>query len=184
MTDSKYLCFPEVNLRRWSKKMPSFPDAIDEYKKQLERGYVQVAYQGLMEFFRKLKAHFATEYPAFSISTNIYYGYMDMTYFSLVPNSLKRQKLKIALVFLHDDFRFEVWLSGSNRDVQEQYWDQLKTAELGEYFLVSNPRAVDYVLGHTLVGEPDFKDLDGLTKQIEVGTLDFIRGVENILSRL
>lgn len=88
--------------------MGSFPESMNEYKKQLNRGYIQEAYQGLMVFFRDLQLHFKKNYPDYSISGNIYY---DMTCFSLFPESLKRRKLKIAIVFIHDIFKFEVWLS-------------------------------------------------------------------------
>ena len=106
-----------------------------------------------------------------------------MTYFSLFPESLKRRKLKIALVFIHDRFRFEVWLSGSNRNVQSKYWKLLKESDWNKYHLASNPKGVDYVIDHILINNPDFSDLDTLTRQIERGTLEFIRDVEGFLSR-
>lgn len=163
--------------------MNSFSEAMDEYKKQLKRGYIQVAYKGLMEFFRDLRATFKRGYPAFSMSSSIYYGYMDMTYFSIVPEFLKRRKLKIALVFIHEPFRFEVWLSGMNRKVQAKYWNVLKEIDLGEYHLASNPGTVDYVIGAVLVDKPDFRDLGTLIEQIERGVLEFTEDVEEFLSK-
>ena len=163
--------------------MGSFPESMNEYRKQLKRGYIQEAYLGLMEYMRDLRSHFKNEYPEYSVSGSIYYGYMDMTYFPLFPESLKHRKLKIAIVFIHDTFRFEVWLSGANRDVQSKYWKLLKESEWQEYHLTSNPRAADYVLDHILFEDPDFRDLDTLTRQIEKGTLEFISDVEGFLSR-
>ena len=163
--------------------MGSFLESMNEYKKQLKRGYIQDAYQGLMEFFRDLRSHFKNKYPDYSVSGSIYYGYMDMTYFSLFPESLKSRKLKIALVFIHDKFRFEVWLSGSNRNVQTEFWKLLKERDWNKYHLAANPRAVDYVIDHILINDPDFSDLDTLSRQIERGTLDFIKDVEGFLSR-
>jgi hypothetical protein len=162
--------------------MGSFPEAMNEYKKQLERGDIQEAYQGLMEFFRGLKSHFKNSYPEYSVSGSIYYGYMDMTYFSLFPESLKCRNLKIAVVFSHEAFRFEVWLSGTNRNVQAKYWQWFKGNDWQQYPLASNPRAVDYVVEHVLVDEPDFSDLEVLTGQIESGTVRFITDMEGILS--
>jgi hypothetical protein len=162
--------------------MRLFPESMNEYKKQLKRGYIQDAYQGLMEFFRDLRLYFMNKYPAYSVSGSIYYGYMDMTYFSLFPESLKHRKLKIAIVFIHDKFRFEVWLSGSNRNVQKEFWKLLKESDWDKYHLASNPKAVDYVIDHILINDPDFHDLDNLTKQIERGTLEFIKDVEGFLS--
>lgn len=162
--------------------MRSFPESMNEYKKQLKKGDIQEAYQGLMEYFRDLRSHFKNRYPDYSVSGSIYYGYMDMTYFSLFPESLKRRKLKIALVFIHDVFRFEVWLSGSNRDVQAEYWELLKGSGWDKYHLASNPKAEDYVIDHILINDPDFRDLEALTRQIESGTLEFISDVEGFLS--
>ena len=163
--------------------MGTFPESMNEYKKQLKKGFIQEAYQGLMAFFRDLRSHFMNKYPAYSVSSNIYYGYMDMTYFSLVPQSLKARNLKIAIVFIHGMFRFEVWLSGSNRNVQTEYWRLLKESNWNKYHLASNPRAVDFVIDHILNDNPDFSDLEALTRQIETGTLEFINDIEGFLSR-
>jgi len=162
--------------------MGSFAESMNEYKRQLKRGYIQDAYQGLMEYFRDLRLQFMNKYPDYSVSGSIYYGYMDMTYFSLTPESIKSRKLKIAIVFVHDTFRFEVWLSGSNRNVQTKYWKLFKESDWHKYNLASNPRAVDYVIDHILINNPDFGDVDTLTGQIERGTLEFVRDVEEFLS--
>ena len=164
--------------------MGPFAESMDEYKKQLKKGDIQKAYQGLMEYLRDLKSHFSNTYPEYSVSGSIYYGYMDMTYFSLFPESLKRRKLKVAIVFIHNTFRFEVWLSGSNRNVQTNYWKLLKESDWNKYHLASTPQGVDYVIDHILVDDPDFSDLDTLTKQIERGTLEFIRDVEHFLQSI
>ena len=163
--------------------MGSFPESMNEYRRQLNKGDIQEAYQGLMGYFRDLRSHFENEYPDYSVSGSIYYGYMDMTYFSVFPESLKRRKLKIAIVFVHETFRFEVWLSGSNRNVQTKYWHLLKESDWNKYQLAPTPKGVDHALAHILMNDPDFSDLDALTRQIERGTLDFIRDVEGFLSK-
>jgi hypothetical protein len=164
--------------------MASFAESMAEYKKQLAKGYLQVAYQGLMAYFRRLRSHFRDKYPEFSVSGSMYYGYMDMTYFSIVPEELKRRKLKIAIVFVYDPFRFEVWLSGSNREIQSRYWDLLNNSGFDRYRLALDPRSVDYVMDHVLVEDPDFSDLEQLTGEIERETLAFIQDVQEFLSGL
>jgi len=89
----------------------SFHEYINEYRKQLEKGDIKEAYKGLMEYFNVLRLHFKKKYPDYFVSGSIYYGFMDMTYFSFFPKSLKRRKLKVAIVFLHEAFRFEVWFA-------------------------------------------------------------------------
>jgi hypothetical protein len=161
--------------------MESFPEYMLEYRKQLEKGYIQKAYKGLMKYIMGLKVHFKNKYPEYSVSGSIYYGYMDMTYFSLFPESLKPQKLKIAIVFIHDTFRFEVWLAGSNKNVQNKYWKLLTESDFDKYHLPSTIKGADSIIEYILVENPDFSDLDTLTKQIDTGTLKFINDVVNFL---
>ena len=42
---------------------------------------------------------------------------------------------------------------------------------------------MDSIVEHILVDNPDFGDLDTLTKQIERGTLNFIEDIEKFLSK-
>ena len=163
--------------------MESFHEFVSEYRKQLEKGAIQKAYKGLMEYAMALRTHFNNKYPDYSVSGSIYYGYMDMTYFSVFPKSIKDRKLKVPIVFLHEAFRFEVWLSGVNRQVQEEYWRLIKENDWGKYKLVPQEgKDVDSILEHILVEEPDFSDLGVLTQQIEAGTVKFIQDVESFLS--
>ena len=105
-----------------------------------------------------------------------------MTYFSFFPESLKQQGLKIAIVFIHEPFRFEAWLAGYNKQIQSKYWKLFKESGWNQYHLVSTTKGADSILEHVLVGDPDFCDLDTLTKQIETVTLKFIEDVESFLS--
>ena len=105
-----------------------------------------------------------------------------MTYFSFFPKSLKVRNLKIAIVFIHDTFRFEVWLAGSNKQVQQKYWNLIKESHWNKYHIVSTTKGVDSIVEYILVDNPDFSDLDTLTKQIERETTKFITNVESFLS--
>ena len=123
------------------------------------------------------------KYPDYVASGSIYYGYIDMTYFSVFPKSIKDRKLKIAIVFLHEAFRFEVWLSGVNRQIQAKYWELIKESDWNKYQIVPPAKGVDSIVEHILVDNSDFSDLDALTQQIEKGTLKFIQDVENFLPK-
>jgi hypothetical protein len=162
--------------------MKLFHEYMNEYKNQLKKGDIKEAYQGLMEYIRDLRSHFKNKYPDYFVSSNIYYGYMDMTYFSFLPESLKRRKLKIAIVFIHDTFRFEVWLGGMNKRVQSEYWKLFKQSGWNKYHVVPTTKGVDSIVEFILVDDPDFSDLDTLTREIERGTLKFINDVEGFLS--
>ncbi len=162
--------------------MESLPEYVKEYRKQLEKGYIQKAYQGLMKYIMDLRTHFKNKYPDYFVSGSIYYGYMDMTYFAFSPESLKKRNLKIAIVFIHDTFRFEVWLAGYNKQVQQKYWKLFKESNWNKYHIVPTTKSVDSIIEYTLVDNPDFSDSDALTKHIEKGTLNFINDIEDFLS--
>ena len=162
--------------------MGSFSEYIFEYRKQIRKGAIQQAYKGLMEYIMDLRTHFKNKYPDHAISGSVYYGYMDMTYFSFQPKSLKERGLKIAIVFIHDAFRFEVWLAGYNKQVQTKYWNLFKESGWKQYHLVPSTEGVDSIMEHVLVEEPDFSELESLTKKIERETMKFIEEVEDFLS--
>ncbi len=162
--------------------MESFHEYVNEYKKQLEKGAIKEAYRGLMEYIMGLRTYFKNKYPDYLVSS-IYYGYMDMTYFSFFPKSLKHRNLKIAIVFIHDTCRFEVWLAGYNKQVQTKYWSLFKERDWNQYHLVSTTKGADSILEYVLADEPNFRDLEALTTQIEKGTLKFIKDVEGFLSK-
>lgn len=162
--------------------MESLQNHINEYRKLLEKGSIQKAYRGVMEYISALKAHFHRTSPDLSEAGSLYYGYMDMTYFSLNPATLKKRRLKIAVVYLHEACRFEVWLSGYNKQVQARYWELIKASGWNKYRLVPERKGKDSILEHTLVESPDFDDPDALTRQIEQGTVQFIKDVEAFLA--
>ena len=162
--------------------MDSFNQYMEEYKKEMKKGTIRNAYKGLMEYIMDLRTRLQNKYPEHFVSS-LYYRYMDMTYFSFSPDSLKDKKLKIAIVFIHDTVRFEVWLSGQNKEIQRKYWKLFKESNWDRYSLVPTTDGVDSIIEHVLIDNPDFSDLDNLTNQIEEGTLMFIKDVEKYLSK-
>ena len=162
--------------------MESLPDLINEYRKQLEKGVIQEAYRGLMEYVMDLRTHFSKKYPDFAPG-NIYQGYMDMTYFPIFPKGLTSRKLKIAVVLIHDTIKFEVWLAAQNKQIQKEYRKLFKEGDWSKYRISAATKGVDSIMEYTLADTPDFTGLDELTKQIEQGTLNFINDIEIFLSK-
>jgi hypothetical protein len=163
------------------KFMDSFQEYMNEYKKQMKKGDIIEAYRRLMEYIMELRTYFQKKYPDYHVSGSIYYGYMDMTYFSFFPESLKQHKLKVGIVFIHDKCRFEVWLFGYNKNVQTKYWKLIKEKKWNKYNIVPTTKGYDSIIWDTLIEDPDFGNLDNITKQIEQGTLKFINDVEGFL---
>ena len=75
--------------------------------------------------------------------------------------------MKVAIVFVHEAFRFEAWLAAVNKQVQGKYWKMIRESGWDQYHLIIPPKGNDAILEHVLVAYPDFGDLDALTMQIE-----------------
>ena len=160
---------------RWDEesKMDSLNQCIQEYTFQLRKGQIQKAYKGIMMFMTGLSQYLQSRHPDYAVSA-LYFGYMDMTYFAFTPPDLKNRKLKIAMVYLHEERRFEAWLGGVNRKVQAETIDLLSQKEVGPYKRSTVSPGVDSILETILVEQPDFEQADELKEQIEAGTMKFI----------
>lgn len=153
---------------------------IEEYFSQLCKGSIQKAYRGIMLFMSALKTHLQAKYPDY-FTGNIYFGFMDMTYFPFTPPLLKDKNLKIAIVFLHELGRFDIWLSGNNRKVQAYFIKKLSQKDIGQYQLSKPSPGVDSIIESNLVLKPDFDDPERLKNQIEMRSIEFIRDITKVL---
>jgi hypothetical protein len=161
--------------------MHSIQDDINALRGQLRYGAIQRAYRALIDYMLDLRAHFKNRCPIHSIS-GLYQGYMDMTYFAIVPPALKDRGLKIAIVFNYEAFRFEAWLAGANRQVQRRYWECFRNSHWPEYRVATPAKGVDSILECNLAEDFDFGDFDSLTARIEEKAIQFIEDVERFLS--
>jgi hypothetical protein len=162
--------------------MESFQEYVDEYKKQMDKAAIQKAYKGLMDYIMGLRTHLKTKYPDYSVSGSIYYGYMDMTYFSFFPESLKQRGLKVSILFIHETCRFEIWLAGYNKKVQATYWKLFRESGWDKYQVISTVEGADSIIEYKQTENPDFNNLEALTTQIEGAALKFIKDIETFLS--
>ena len=160
--------------------MGSLGEDIREYNRLLKAGGIKRAYRGIMSFMSCLRDVLATSHPDYSAGS-LYQGYMDMTYFSFTPAALGERKLKIAVVYLHEENRLEAWLSGGNRKVQAEYIERLKRLDLGGYKLSIIGPGVDSIVEAVLADKPDFDDEEGLIKVAEDEIMRFSAKIEGIL---
>jgi len=107
---------------------------------------------------------------------------MDMSYFAIVPPSLKRHGLKIAIVFNYEAFRFEAWLAGANRQVQRKYWELFRDSQWTQYRVVTPGKGVDSIIECNLAEGFNSDDLNNLTASIEGKAVEFIDDIERFLS--
>lgn len=101
--------------------MKSLNKNIHEYGKQVKQGDLKLAYQGLMDFVRRLRIHFKDEHQEYNVSGRLYQGNMDISFFSLTTKALKAKELKVAVVYVHENSWFELWLTGRNSGVKNKY---------------------------------------------------------------
>jgi hypothetical protein len=161
--------------------MYSIQEDMNEFREQLRVGAIQKAYRALLDYLMDLRTHFKNKTPGYTIS-GLYQGYMDMTYFAIVPPALKQHDLKIAIVFNYGAFRFEAWLSGTNRQVQRKYWELFKDSPWPDYRVAIPAKGVDSIIECDLAEDFDFDDLDSLTTRIEGKAVRFIDDVERFIS--
>ncbi len=161
--------------------MKPFNDDVLTYTEALKDGKIQRAYRGIMEFMSSLRSRLEVAYPDYVVSA-MYAGYMDMTYFAFTPSLLKEKRLKIAIVYLHPDQRFEVWLGAINRNVQKETFKQIEGKDSLGYKRGEIKPSEDAILSSILVDHPDFDAKEMLESLIEEGTLKFIQDVVRILN--
>ncbi len=149
-----------------------------EFRELAKSGRIAKAYLELISFMTSLKNRLSQKYANSFTTGSFYQGYMDMTYFPFTPESLRNRGLKIAIVFVYETFRFEVWLAANNKKIQEEYWQMIKASGWDKYRLVPAIQGYDSIIEMVLESNPDFGEPDALETRIENGVLEFIADVE------
>jgi hypothetical protein len=160
--------------------MCALNDDIREYTELLREGTVPRAYRGILTFMSELLRHMSASHPDHTVNA-MYAGFMDMTYFAFTPPELKSRSLKIAVVYLHEENRFEVWLGGGNRKIQAEYIERLSAVDIGSYTLSKVNPGVDSIIEKRLVESPDFEDREALIRRLEEDVIAFIGDMNGIL---
>ncbi|WP_312651871.1 DUF7000 family protein [Proteiniclasticum sp.] len=163
--------------------MDGLDQDISEYQCQLKKGQIQKAYKGIMKYMTSLRSALQMNHPDY-LTSSLYFGYMDMSYFSFTPSSLKDRKLKIAIVYLHEENRFEVWLSAVNRSVQKKTADFLRRRDTSDYKVSVISKGVDSVIEKIIMENPSFEDSDKLGNEIEKKVLSFISDMEKMTQEI
>lgn len=87
-------------------------DLIGDYTRLIRDGRIREAFRRILSFMSTLKTRLEKQHPDHAIGA-LYAGTMDMTCFSFTPPALRQRNLKIVLVYLHGENRFEAWLGGA-----------------------------------------------------------------------
>lgn len=153
-----------------------FQKSIEVYREQLNQGYIQQAYKGILTSINEFRMYLQKAYPEYQIPNTMHDGVMDITYFAFSPNDLRSHKLKIALVFNHQDFNFELWLVGQNKKVQKAYWTMFKESDWAVYPLTPSPEHA--IVRTSIYSNPHFEDRLQLYAVLEEGLVDFITHIQ------
>lgn len=141
-------------------------DLLSEYKELLQTTNLRESYQEFIKLFRYIRVALEKSMPEYKFQGNIVENGMDYSYFLFTNKNLKEKGLKMAVVFSHSNFQFEVWLSGYNRNYQSRYYDLLKGKNI-PFELTDNPTRKDYILRVKLEESVDLSDESLLIKEIK-----------------
>jgi len=152
---------------------------LSEYKKLIETTDLQKGYQEFIKLFRFLRTELKKALPEYDFSGHIVENNMDFAYFQLSDDELRASGLKIQVVFIHKNFRFEVWASGYNRKIQCAYYEKLKSQTI-PYALNINPIRVDYIIKTPLNENLDLSDGFGVLEEIKAHVLDCVNYIKTV----
>ncbi|MDN5204218.1 AraC family transcriptional regulator [Fulvivirgaceae bacterium BMA10] len=176
------ICIPiDSERNKKVQSVESLNDLDKACKKQKETDDTPKANMGLIGYMKSLRAYFIKNYPDDYVTGNIYFGDRTITYFPFTPKVLKKQKLKIAIVFNHQDEQFEIWLAGQNKQIQKEYWEIFKGSDWDKYHIPDTIENRFSIVDHILEENPDFNAPHKLTEHIERETLKFINEMEDVL---
>lgn len=161
--------------------MKTLNQLVTDYTNQLRQGELRIAYKGILDYLGKLRSEFAEKHPCYETGSNIYQGYMDMSYFSLNTERLKEKGLKVAIVYLNEKSAFEIWLSARNREILKKYKTIISCPALKGISVFHDADNEDAVIECTLTPNPDFDDQISLTEEIKSGTEKFIAALTGLL---
>lgn len=160
--------------------MKTSNDYLQAYKKQLEIGDIQIAFKEITDYMLGLRTLLNKKYADDFYLGNFSQHYLEMTYFTFTPTSLKDQKLKIGVAFNHQKLRFETWLVAQNKQIQKQYWDIIKDSDWNKYTIPTKVDNTFSIIETVLLDNPDFNDLQLLTEHIEKKLFEFIDDMKEI----
>ncbi len=138
---------------------------LAQYTHSLQSGLSQRAYRLILSIFAGLKTELALRHPRDRI-TELYQGYMDMSYIALVPKEYEEKGLKLCIVYVHKLQVFEFWLASRNRGLQDTWIKRLGGKLQEPYRLVEKGPGIDAIVSTSLMPTPSFANETELINQV------------------
>ena len=146
---------------------------IEKYRKSLVEQSLPETYKFLLEYMNQLQREFSASFIHSFVTKKVLNGYLDYTYFYFSNDLLKEKQLKLGIIFNHQKISFDLWLMGTTKESQRNYWKVFKDTEWN----TEDNMPTWYIVSVDLVTHPDFENLERLSKTI-------IKQVPTIYSQL
>ena len=156
---------------------------INEYKKIIQTTDIQLGYKELINSIKHLKSYLQKEMKNFIFSKNIVENNLEYTYFHFTNKELKSHGLKLVLVFTHKEFKFEIFLSGVNRQKQINFFNDIKDKKI-KYILSNNPSKTDYVLKYEINDNFNYETLEEISIDIYSDIKEFTKYILLLLENI
>jgi len=136
---------------------------ISAYQQQIRKGDIQKTYSFLLKYVMQVKASLEKSFSQEYSFGNVSPGYLDFSYFPFYNDYLRDKKLRFGIVLNHGEMRFELWLMGQNKEIQDKYWNILKTSPWNQG-RTEKPQYAELEI--VLTDNPDFEKIDEVTANI------------------
>ncbi|WP_321299992.1 class I SAM-dependent methyltransferase [uncultured Sphaerochaeta sp.] len=134
---------------------------VNRYTNLVKQQHIDDAYLIIITFLRSLQQKLVSKYPEAKV-TDVYQGYLDMSYVAVITPQLQAHNLKLALVYVHADGCFQAWLSAKNRTIQRKYREYFRSKPIKSCMLVEQGPGVDAILQWDLLDAPNFNDQENM----------------------
>ncbi|MBN2444000.1 MAG: hypothetical protein JXJ04_21740 [Spirochaetales bacterium] len=161
--------------------MENVNELMNDFKVQLHKGRIQKAYRYIFDIFADLGNELKQNQDKIISINSLYHGYLDMTYLPVMTDILKRNGLKIAIVFNYSLFQFEIWLSAVNRKKRNEVLEIILKSKWNKYTTVENDENIDAIIELKIKGIIEFTNKSRIVSLIKRETFTFIREIEEFI---
>ena len=151
----------------------SLTQDVAAYCSAVSDGALPRAYRGILSVLTSFQSAWKVAHPQDNVGA-LYQGYMDMSFVAVAPAAFGARRLKISLVFLHDEGGFTLWLTAGNRAIQAETSAALRGKPLGGYTLCALKPGVDAVISHTVPRPYAFDEPERLIMRLMKETEHFL----------
>ena len=163
--------------------MGNYNELMNNFKDQLSKGRIQKAYRYIFDIFSELGNEIKNSQNKVISTTSLYHGYLDMTYLPVTTETLKRNGLKIAIVFNYSLFQFEIWLSAVNRKKRNEVLEVISQSKGIKYKAVQNNENTDAIIEIIIKGINEFNNKSRIVSLITKKTIAFIDDIEEFIRK-